>query len=104
MKVFTSITEWQAFRLTVQASPLGFVPTMGALHPGHMSLVEASREHNACTAVSIFINPKQFDDNSDFETYPADYRKDLERLEKDGVDAVLLPDAAQIYADNYRFK
>ena len=104
MKVFRSISEWQAYRNSLQESPLGFVPTMGALHQGHLSLVEASRSQNALTIVSIFINPKQFDESADFEAYPADHRQDLEQLENAGVDAVLLPDATQIYTDDYRFK
>ena len=104
MKIFTSVTEWQSWRSAMLETPVGFVPTMGALHQGHLSLVEASREHNAFTIVSVFINPKQFDDSADFNAYPNDYRKDLERLKSAGVDAVLLPDAAQIYADDYRFK
>ncbi len=104
MKIFTSVTEWQSWRSVLLETPVGFVPTMGALHQGHLSLVEASREHNAFTIVSVFINPKQFDDSADFNAYPNDYRKDLERLKSAGVDAVLLPDAAQIYADDYRFK
>ena len=82
----------------------GFVPTMGALHPGHMALVGASREQNDLSIVSIFVNPKQFDDAGDYEVYPVDNRNDLELLEKAGVDVVLLPDAGQIYADDYRFK
>lgn len=104
MKIFTSITEWQTFRAALQAGPLGFVATMGGLHEGHLSLIEASRENDDFTVVSVFINPKQFNDTDDFEAYPADYQKDLDRLEKAGVDAVLLPGAAQIYADDYRFK
>ena len=104
MKIFTSITEWKSWRAAMQETPVGFVPTMGALHQGHLSLVEASREQNAITIVSVFINPKQFDDRADFDAYPDDFRKDLERLKNAGVDAVLLPDAAQIYADDYRFK
>jgi len=88
----------------LQESPLGFVPTMGALHQGHLSLIEASRSQNVLTIVSIFINPKQFDESVDFEAYPADHEHDLEQLEKAGVDAVLLPDATQIYTDDYRFK
>jgi len=104
MKVFTSIDEWLTFRKALQASQLGFVPTMGALHQGHLSLVESSLKNNDFTIVSIFINPKQFDDPDDCDAYPADYRCDLERLETAGVDAVLLPDAGQIYADNYRFR
>jgi pantoate--beta-alanine ligase len=104
MKVFKSITDWQLFRAGQQQQPLGFVPTMGALHPGHLSLVEASRKQNALTIVSIFINPKQFDDESDFKAYPNNYQADLERLENAGVDAVLMPDTTQIYTDDYRFK
>ena len=104
MKVFTSITDWQSYRAGLQQQPLGFVPTMGALHQGHLSLVEASRKQDALTIVSIFINPKQFDESADFEAYPNNYQADLEKLENAGVDAVLMPDAAQIYPDDYRFK
>lgn len=104
MKLLSSIAQWQAYRKTLLAGSIGFVPTMGALHPGHLALVEASRKDNDCTIVSIFVNPKQFDDKQDFEAYPTNYEADLEQLEKAGVDAVLIPDAAQIYVDNYRFK
>ncbi len=98
------MAQWQVFRAGVQVHPLGFVPTMGALHRGHLSLLEASKERNAFTVVSVFINPKQFDDNGDFVAYPVDCQKDLEQLEKASADVVLLPDARQIYADDYRFK
>jgi len=104
MKVLSSIAQWQAYRETLLAGSIGFVPTMGALHSGHLALVEASRKNNDYTIVSIFVNPEQFDDKQDFEAYPTHYQADLEQLEKAGVDAVLMPDAAQVYADNYRFK
>ena len=104
MKIFTSITRWQSYRDTLEDGPVGFVPTMGALHHGHLSLVEASRKGNALTVASIFVNPKQFDDGRDFETYPSDHKSDLEQLERAGVDAVLMPGAVQIYTDDYRFK
>jgi pantoate--beta-alanine ligase len=104
MKIFKSIDDWKIYRAGLQESPLGFVPTMGALHPGHLSLVEASLARDVVTVVSVFINPEQFDDKADFEAYPADDGKDVEILEKAGVAAVLLPDTAQIYADDYRFK
>ena len=70
MKIFRSMIEWQTYRGTLKESPLGFVPTMGALHEGHLSLVKASKEQNALTIVSVFINPTQFDDTKDFEKYP----------------------------------
>jgi len=104
MIIFTSLSQWQNFRKTLSDGPVGFVPTMGALHHGHLSLVKASREDNAFTVVSVFVNPKQFDDGGDFEAYPSDHKADLERLESAGVDAVLMPDTAQIYTDDYRFK
>ena len=104
MKVFTSMREWQTYRGALKESPLGYVPTMGALHQGHLSLLKASKEQNALSIVSVFINPTQFDDKKDFEKYPTDYSSDLERLENAGVDIVLLPDTEQIYTDDYRFK
>jgi pantoate--beta-alanine ligase len=104
MKIFDSVVHWQAFRETLEARPLGFVPTMGALHPGHLSLVRASKQQNVLSVVSVFVNPTQFDDKKDFEKYPVDLGSDLQRLEAAGVDCVLMPDAAQIYTDGYRFK
>jgi len=104
MKVFTSIADWQNYRNTLKESTLGFVPTMGALHEGHLSLVKASKQQDDLTVVSVFINPTQFDDKNDFQKYPADSRSDLHQLERAGVDVVLFPDQTQIYKDNYRFK
>jgi len=104
MKTFTSIKQWQVFRDGLKDEQVGFVPTMGALHQGHLSLIEASQKQNTITVVSVFVNPKQFNDTADLEAYPVDDHKDLEQLEKAGVDVVILPDAAQIYADDYRFK
>jgi len=104
MKVFDSVAGWQAGRHEFKARPLGFVPTMGALHQGHLSLVKTCTEQNELTVVSVFVNPTQFDDKRDFEKYPVDSRSDLARLEAAGVDVVLMPDAAQMYRDEYRFK
>ena len=104
MKVLTSIADWQNYRSVLKEGPLGFVPTMGALHEGHLSLVKASRQQDALTIVSVFINPTQFDDKNDFEKYPADSHSDIEQLERAGVDVVLFPDKEQIYKDDYRFK
>lgn len=104
MKLFTSMSEWQIYRTALKDGPLGFVPTMGALHQGHLSLLKASREQNALSVVSVFVNPTQFDDKTDFEKYPENTDSDLDRLESAGADIVLLPDAQQIYRDDYRFK
>jgi pantoate--beta-alanine ligase len=104
MKIFTSVEDWQCWRAGVAESPVGFVPTMGTLHEGHLSLVAASKKQDALTIVSVFINPKQFDDRTDFDAYPNNFQKDLDWLESAGVDAVLLPDEKQIYVDDYRFK
>jgi pantoate--beta-alanine ligase len=103
MKVFHDIERWRAHRAKLAQSP-GFVPTMGALHEGHLSLVDRSRRENAVTVVSVFVNPAQFDDPSDLEAYPARIEADLERLATRGVDAVWLPDAAAIYPDDYRYR
>src|SRR6185436_14018645 len=83
---------------------LGFVPTMGALHEGHFSLVARSTRENDLTLVSIFINPTQFDDQSDFGTYPRTLEDDLAMLRAAGVDAVSLPDQKQMYPDGYRYR
>ena len=104
MKTFTSIEAWRRFRETLQQTPVGFVPTMGALHRGHLSLVDASQAGNAFTVVSVFVNPQQFDQDLDFESYPVDIQSDAGWLEQAGVDALLLPDVTQVYADDYRFK
>ncbi len=104
MKTFTSMSQWQIYRDKLQQDSIGFVPTMGALHQGHLALVEASRKTNMFTVVSVFVNPKQFDDGQDFKAYPSNHQADLEQLEKAGVDVALVPDAAQIYVDDYRFK
>jgi pantoate--beta-alanine ligase len=104
MKVFESIVQWQQFRAELLTDSLGFVPTMGALHQGHMTLVEASKQKCSQTVVSIFVNPQQFDNSADLEAYPVNLKQDIYQLENAGVDCVLLPDAAQMYPDDYRFK
>lgn len=107
MKVFTSISEWRTFRETLNSSmrgTVGFVPTMGALHQGHLSLIEKSKKQNNFTALSIFVNPTQFDQKSDLESYPQNWEQDIEKAKKAGADFVLAPKYDEIYSDSYRYK
>lgn len=80
---------------------IGFAPTMGALHQGHLSLIEASRKQNKKTVVSIFVNPAQFNDKKDFEKYPVTIEQDIELLVSAGCDVLYLPSAEEIYPDGY---
>lgn len=79
-----------------------FVPTMGFLHEGHLSLVREGQKYGDDLVVSIFVNPAQFGPGEDLETYPRDFERDLELLRKEGVDAVFAPDARQIYGENFQ--
>jgi len=76
---------------------IGFVPTMGALHEGHMSLIKRARPENEVTVASIFVNPLQFGPSEDFERYPRDLENDIEKLSLQGIDLLFLPDQANIY-------
>ena len=82
-----------------QNKSIGFIPTMGALHEGHMSLVKASRAQNDYTIVSIFVNPTQFNNPEDLKKYPRTEEKDIELLTKNGCDFVYLPTVEDLYAD-----
>ena len=86
-------------RLKATGKKIGFVPTMGALHKGHLSLFEASLPANDITICSIFINPTQFSDVNDFNKYPVTLEKDLYMLEQAGIQIVFLPHVADIYPD-----
>ena len=77
---------------------IGFVPTMGALHSGHVSLINASKANTAVTVCSIFVNPVQFNDPKDYEKYPNTIEKDLEILQEAGTDIVFIPPVSEVYA------
>lgn len=103
MDIFRDLNSWQTYRQSLNGS-LGFVPTMGALHAGHLSLMQQSLNENSYTLVSIFVNPTQFDQQNDFEKYPSHLERDIRQLKNLGVHAVLLPTYEQIYPDHYTYK
>ncbi len=79
---------------------VGFVPTMGFLHDGHLSLVEISKKHADFTVMSIFVNKMQFNDLNDFESYPRETQRDIELADKAGVDLLFMPQDSEMYLDN----
>jgi len=79
----------------------GLVPTMGALHEGHLALLRAARAENESVVMSLFVNPAQFDEEADLAAYPRDEARDLELAEAEGVDVVLAPDADELYPPGF---
>ncbi len=104
MNVVTSVAgmKARARQWKKEGKTIGFVPTMGYLHEGHLSLVRESKKRADVTVVSIFVNPAQFGPNEDFKKYPRDLGKDSAFLEKGGVDCLFYPAAAEIYPSGYR--
>ena len=106
MKKATSPAETARILAEVRREGLsiGLVPTMGALHEGHISLVKMSLERSDCTVVSLFVNPKQFDDGEDLDKYPRTEDRDVATLEELGCDLLFMPDRDSIYTDTDRTK
>lgn len=100
MQLIETIAELKNWQQENNAKTIGFVPTMGALHQGHLSLIEASKTTNDLTICSIFVNPTQFNEASDLEKYPRTLQKDIQGLYKAGADAVFIPEIIEIYPKN----
>lgn len=106
VKIVTSIDDWNNIynKEIKESKSLGFVPTMGALHKGHISLIKRSVSENDITICSIFVNHTQFDDQNDLKNYPITLEADKELLDKAGCDYIFLPNRDMIYPDDYNYK
>lgn len=103
MQIFREIHPLKAFLVEKRLSghTIGFVPTMGALHEGHLSLIHSSRNENNITVCSIFVNPAQFNNPSDLQKYPRTLEKDIQLLESVGCDVLFCPEAGEMYASQH---
>jgi pantoate--beta-alanine ligase len=105
MRILTTISEMRAACRGARSKGerLGFVPTMGALHDGHLSLVRAAKASCGIVAASIFVNPTQFGPNEDLAKYPRSFERDCELLEREEVDLLFAPSVEQMYPQGAGF-
>lgn len=103
MKILRTIAEVRAVVRAARADgrTVGLVPTMGAFHEGHLSLLRAAREQNGLVVVSLFVNPTQFGANEDLSTYPRDEARDAALAEAEGADILFAPEPSEIYPDGF---
>jgi pantoate--beta-alanine ligase len=104
MEIIDNVKDMQvqANKVRRQGKTIAFVPTMGFLHNGHISLIKEGKKSGDILVLSIFVNPAQFGPNEDFDSYPKNLAKDLELAEKQGVDIVFTPDKEKLYQKNYQ--
>src|SRR4030065_191164 len=100
MQIAKTIAEMKALRMKSFGS-VGFVPTMGYLHDGHLALVRQARAENSIVVASIFVNPTQFGPKEDFNAYPRDPERDFAMLESEKTDIVFMPSDGEMYPKNY---
>lgn len=101
MLIFHKVTDIQNYLSNNfwDKKTIGFVPTMGALHQGHLSIIKQSKAENDITIASIFVNPTQFNNKDDFDKYPNTIGTDIEKLVAEGADILLLPNVSEMYPD-----
>ncbi len=106
MQIFRTVKDLKEYlnKFIKSGTSIGFVPTMGFLHIGHISLIQKSQEENSTTVVSIFVNPTQFNNSIDFEKYPKNEEADIQLLKKNNVDILFLPNTEEVYGSNLEFQ
>ncbi|MCX5792987.1 MAG: pantoate--beta-alanine ligase [Elusimicrobia bacterium] len=105
MEIVEGTKKWLKLRTSRCAGKsLGFVPTMGALHAGHLSLLRRAKNENGLAVASVFVNPAQFNDPRDLQRYPRTLSADIKMLESAGTDFLLLPSAHDMYPDGYTYR
>lgn len=106
VSVINNLSDWFEIRkdCELKNKSIGFVPTMGALHLGHKSLIQRCRLETDIAVVSIFVNPTQFNDKNDLKNYPKTFDEDLKMLKECNVDYLIFPSYENMYPDNYHYK
>lgn len=104
MEIITTVSELNSRIKQLQGKNIGFVPTMGFLHEGHLSLVKAAKEENDIVIMSVFVNPLQFGPNEDFDRYPRDEARDSKIAEEHGVNILFIPEVSEIYPQDFAIK